>query len=110
MNPSRFYAEASGSMSYGTDATDAYRQVGVYASHILKGAMPAGPPVRRLLSIRRCSTRTERRPRLRNHVAYRRRITALSSHEIARYISDDTIARIVIAVITMFILNIWLPY
>ena len=41
---------------------------------------------------------------------YRRRITALSSHEIARYISDDTIARIVMAVITMFISKIWLPY
>ena len=34
----------------------------------------------------------------------------LSSQEIARYISDDTMARIVIAVITMFILKIWLPY
>ena len=42
--------------------------------------------------------------------AHRRRITAASSHEIARYISDDTIARMVIAVITMFILKIWLPY
>ena len=39
----------------------------------------------------------------------RRRITALSSHEIARYISDDTIASSVIAVITMFIFSIWLP-
>ena len=33
-----------------------------------------------------------------------------SSHEIARYISDDTIARMVIAVITMLSLKIWLPY
>lgn len=38
MNPSRFYAEASGLMGHGTDVTDAYRQVGVYASRILKGA------------------------------------------------------------------------
>jgi hypothetical protein len=37
---------------------------------------------------------------------YRRRITALSSQEIARYITDETIARIVIAVMTMFILKI----
>ena len=40
---------------------------------------------------------------------YRRRITAVSSHAIARYISDDTIASSVIAVITMFIFRIWLP-
>ena len=107
MNPSSFYAEASGSMSYGTDATDAYRQVGAYASHILKGAMPAGPPVMQSPSLSSSSTCE---PPGYAAASYRRRITALSSHEIARYISDDTIARIVIAVITMFILNIWLPY
>jgi hypothetical protein len=33
-----------------------------------------------------------------------------STPEIARYIRDDTIARIVIAVITMLSLKIWLPY
>jgi hypothetical protein len=37
-------------------------------------------------------------------------MTAVSSAEIARYIREDTIARIVIAVITIFILKIWLPY
>src|ERR1700730_2092653 len=37
-------------------------------------------------------------------------ITAASSREIARYIHDETISRTPIAVITMFILNIWLPY
>jgi hypothetical protein len=42
--------------------------------------------------------------------AYRRRITAASSQEIARYITDETMARMVIPVITMFILKIWLPY
>src|SRR5207244_2925576 len=36
--------------------------------------------------------------------AHRRRITAASSHEIARYITDETMARMVMPVITMFIL------
>jgi hypothetical protein len=39
-------------------------------------------------------------------MAYRRRMTAASSHEIARYMKDETIARIVIAVITMLSLKI----
>jgi putative ABC transport system substrate-binding protein len=41
----RDFATAGGLMSYGTDVVDRFRQTGIYAGKILRGAAPADLPV-----------------------------------------------------------------
>jgi putative ABC transport system substrate-binding protein len=47
----REFAVAGGLMSYGNDLGDVYRQSGVYAANLLKGAKPADLPVQQVVKV-----------------------------------------------------------
>src|SRR4029078_2195981 len=52
ISPWSDFTVAGGLMNYGASVPDAFRQVGVYAGQILKGAKPADLPVQRPTKLR----------------------------------------------------------
>jgi putative tryptophan/tyrosine transport system substrate-binding protein len=51
ISPYRAFATEGGAMSYGGSLSDQYRELGVYAARILKGAKPADLPVEQITKV-----------------------------------------------------------
>jgi putative tryptophan/tyrosine transport system substrate-binding protein len=66
----RAYAEAGGLMSYGTNLTEAYCQMGAYTARILKGEKPTDLPVVRSTKFDFCDQPTDRRSARPHHSSH----------------------------------------